>query len=101
MFIYPSISELRFYGCCHLCCILIASNNSFSVKALGFKHTNMMEWFVMIPERMVLFKSAQNPDIYHRDYIAAPNGNREVRNLICPVLLMDHKLTLLKGHFFN
>ena len=71
------------------------------MKALGFKHTNMMEWFVMQGERMVLFKSAQNPDIYHRDYIAAPNGNREVRNLICPVLLMDHKLTLLKGNFFN
>ena len=51
------------------------------VKALGFKHTNMMEWFVMNGERMVLYKSAQNPDIYHRDYIAAPNGNREVNHL--------------------
>ena len=30
-------------------------------------------------ERFLLFKSAQNIDLYHRDYLAAPNGvNKEV-----------------------
>ena len=67
------------------------------MKALGFKHTNMMEWFVMDSERLVLFKSAQNPDIYHRDYIAAPNvGKREVSHLIFPVLIMDHNPKKIK-----
>ena len=37
------------------------------MKALGFKHENMMEWFQMSVERFLVFKSAQNPDIYHRN----------------------------------
>ena len=42
-------------------------NLLFSVKKLGIKHINIMEWFEMRMEKILLLKSAQNPDIYHRN----------------------------------
>ena len=39
----------------------------FQVKKLGIKHINIMEWFEMRMEKILLLKSAQNPDIYHRN----------------------------------
>jgi len=42
--------------------------------ALGIKHVDLIEFFVMEMERMILMKTVQNPEIYHRDYLAAPNA---------------------------
>jgi len=43
-------------------------------KALGIEHIDLIEFFVMELERIILSKSVQNPEIYHRDYLAAPNA---------------------------
>ena len=37
------------------------------VKELKIKHLNMMKFFNMGMEKGLLFKSVQNPDIYHKE----------------------------------
>ena len=46
----------------------------YLAKELGIGHVDLREFFVMELEKILLMKSAQNPEIYHRDYLAAPNA---------------------------
>jgi len=45
----------------------------YLVKYLKMPVINLMEWFEMKVERMLLAKSVQSTNIYHKDYLAAPN----------------------------
>ncbi|XP_023330624.1 beta-1,3-galactosyltransferase 1 isoform X3 [Eurytemora carolleeae] len=44
----------------------------YLVKALGFRHIDMIEFFKVEMEKVLLMKSVQDPKIYHKDYLAAP-----------------------------
>ena len=54
------------------------------VKELGFDHLDMGEYIAGQMKKMFLYKSSQNPDIYHRDYLAVLN--QPVKEVIwqCP-----------------
>ena len=43
-------------------------------EKLAIEHIDLIEFFVMEMERIILSKSVQNPEIYHKDYLAAPNA---------------------------
>ncbi|XP_023330623.1 beta-1,3-galactosyltransferase 1 isoform X2 [Eurytemora carolleeae] len=46
----------------------------YLVKELKFKHLDMMRFFNMGMEKGLLFKSIQNPEIYHKDFLAVPSS---------------------------
>ncbi|XP_023341271.1 uncharacterized protein LOC111711214 [Eurytemora carolleeae] len=46
----------------------------YLVKALGFKHLDLSTYFNTVTENGVVIKSVQNPAIYHKDFLAVPNG---------------------------
>ena len=49
------------------------------MKALNFEHLDILNYFEMRMDKMLLIKSVQNPVTYHRDYLAAPQArNYEV-----------------------
>ena len=44
----------------------------YLARELGIEHQDLSKYWTMKPGTLLLYKSIQNPSIYHRDFISGP-----------------------------
>ena len=44
----------------------------FLAEKVGIKHQDMIRYWTMSTEQLMLMKSMQSPDVYHRDFLSSP-----------------------------